>query len=104
MKDCRVAGAGNVAKRSAKRTPSSAASWRTGNPTLGSASALEEPEGQAEIDGQLEVDVEELRSHDQGIEMAMEMTDVESPQHGSLDLGPAFSDGPRRYRRDPTDL
>ncbi len=57
---------------------------------MGSASRVGEPEGQAEVDGQLEVDVEELGSQQEGVEMGVEVADVESPQHRPLDLGPAL--------------
>ena len=47
--------------------------------------------GRREVDGQLEVDVEELRPQQQGVEVGVEVADVESPQDGPLDLGPALA-------------
>ena len=50
----------------------------------------EQAQGKAEVHRQLEIDVEELRPQEQGIEMGIEMADVEAPQDGPLDLGPAL--------------
>ncbi len=47
-------------------------------------------EGEAEVDGELEVDVEELGPEHQRVHVGVEVADVEAPQHGPLDLGPAL--------------
>ena len=46
---------------------------------------------QRELDGELEVDVEELRSQRHRPEMRREVRDVEAPQDRPLDLDPALS-------------
>ena len=46
---------------------------------------------QAELDGQLDVDVEELRPQRHGREVRREVADVEAPHDGPLDLGPALA-------------
>ena len=46
---------------------------------------------QAEVDGQLEVDVEELGPQLQRAHVAVEVAHVEAPEDGPLDLGPALA-------------
>src|SRR5205807_5845933 len=43
---------------------------------------------QPEVDGQLEVDVEELGPQLHGAHVGVEVTDIEAPVDGPLDLGP----------------
>ncbi len=50
-----------------------------------------QPQGQAELDGQVEVDVEELRLDLHGAHVGVEVAHVEAPQDGPLDLGPALA-------------
>ena len=50
-----------------------------------------QPDGQAELDGQLEVDVEELGPQRDGGEVRGEMGDVDAPRDGPLDLGTALA-------------
>ena len=50
----------------------------------------QQPQGQSEVHGQLEVDVEELGPQQEGVQVGVEVADVESPQHGPLHLGPAL--------------
>jgi hypothetical protein len=47
-------------------------------------------QGQPELDGQVEVDVEELGPELQRAHVGVEVADVEAPQDGPLDLGPAL--------------
>ena len=49
-----------------------------------------EPEREAEVDRQLEVDVEELGPQLQRAHVAVEVAHVEAPEDGPLDLGPAL--------------
>ena len=49
-----------------------------------------QPQGQPELDGQVEVDVEELRLDLHGAHVGVEVAHVEAPQDGPLDLGPAL--------------
>ncbi len=57
---------------------------------VGLGVGAEQAKGKAEIHCQLEVDIEELGPQEQGIEMGIEMADVEAPEDGPLDLGPAL--------------
>ncbi len=45
---------------------------------------------QAELDGEFEVDVEQLRSETQRLEVGTEVGEVEPPEDGPLDLGLAL--------------
>ena len=81
---------GSVANRSANRTPSSAASCPHGESHVGLGLGTEQAQRQGEVHGQLEVDVEELRPQHEGVEVGVEVADVEAPEHGPLDLGPAL--------------
>ena len=56
-----------------------------------SVTALGQPDRQRELDGQLEVDVEELGPQLHRPEVRGEVGDVEAPQDGPLDLGPALA-------------
>ena len=50
-----------------------------------------EAQGQPEVDGELEVDVEELGPRLQHAEVAGEVAHVEAPHDGAFDLGPALA-------------
>ena len=47
-----------------------------------------QPEGQVELDRQVQVDVEELGPELEGAHVAVEVGGVEAPEDGPLDLGP----------------
>ncbi len=49
------------------------------------------PQGQSELERQLQVDVEELGPQLQRAHVRVEVADVEAPQDGPLDLGPALA-------------
>ena len=50
----------------------------------------QEAEGEGEVDGQFQVDVEELRSEEEGVEMGVQVADIEAPENGPFHLSPAF--------------
>ena len=50
-----------------------------------------QPHRQSELDGELEVHVEELGPQRDGGEMRCEVGDVDAPRQSSLDLGPALA-------------
>ena len=77
-------------KRSGNSTPSSAARSpeREADGPLGRRAG--EADRQAELDGELEVDVEELGPQLQHAHVGVEVADVEAPQDRPLDLGPAL--------------
>ena len=79
------------AKWSGNTTPSSVARRRNGKPVDDSLSALGNRIGRRELDGQLEVDVEELGPQLHAPEVGSEVADVEAPHDGPLDLGPALA-------------
>ena len=56
-----------------------------------SVSGARQPQGQPELHGQVEVDVEELRLDLHGAHVGVEVAHVEAPQDGPLDLGPALA-------------
>ena len=55
------------------------------------AQARRQPHRQAELNGQLDVDVEELGSHRHGRQVGGEVAHVEAPDDGPLDLGAALA-------------
>ena len=78
-------------KWSGKTTPSSAASRRNGKPISRSVDSPDESQRQAELDGELQVDVEELGPQLQRAHVRVEMADVEAPQDRPLDLRPQLA-------------
>ena len=79
---------GTRTKWSGNTTPSSAARRRNGKPTSRSVDCARQPQRQAELDGEVEVDVEELGPQLQRAHVAVEVADVEAPEDRPLDLGP----------------
>ena len=77
--------------RSGNTAPSSAASRRNGNPAMRSRRFVAEAHGQAELDRELEVDVEELGAQLERAEVAVEVAHVEAPDDRPLDLGTALA-------------
>ena len=61
-----------------------------GEAHVGLGLRAEQAQGQREVHGQLEVDVEELGPQQQGVEVGGQVADVEPPQDGPLHLGPAL--------------
>ena len=90
-------------KWSGNTTPSSAASLRNGKPASSAVIVDGSRIGSAELDGQLEVDVEELGPQRDRREVRGEVGDVDAPGERPLDLGPQLAVAPRRGRRAPTD-
>ena len=80
-------------KWSGTTTPSSAASLRNGKPMRALGLGARQPDGQAELDGQVEVDVEELGLELERAHVAVEVADVEPPQDRPLDLRPQLAAG-----------
>ena len=64
---------------------------RESGPRLGVAAL--EPDGQAVLDGEVQQHVEELRPVLEGPEVGGEVADVEAPEHGPFQLGPALGTG-----------
>ena len=77
-------------KWSVNTTPSSAASRRNGKPTTRLGAPAGHAQRELEVDGQLEVHVEELRLELHRAHVAVEVAHVEAPEDGPLDLGPAL--------------
>ena len=78
-------------KWSGNTTPSAAASSRNGKPTEPLAAGAGHAQRQAEVDRELEVDVEELGPQLQRAHVAVEVADVEAPEDRPLDLRAALA-------------
>ena len=77
--------------RSGDTTPRSAASNRHGNPAEALRSGVRQAQGEAELLGQVQEDVEELRLELHGVEVGVEMAHVETPVDGPFELSPALA-------------
>ena len=62
-----------------------------GEPHVALHGGAHHPQGQPELERQLQVDVEELGPQLQRPHVRVEVADVEAPQDGPLDLGPALA-------------
>ncbi len=71
--------------------PASRASSRRREAQVVLDAAVDHAQRQRELDGQVEVDVEELRAVLHRREVDVDVADVEAPQDGPLDLGPALA-------------
>ena len=66
---------------------------RNGKPMARSVDASDRRIGRRELDGEVEVDVEELGPQLERAEVGVEVGDVEAPEDGPLDLGPQLAAG-----------